>query len=292
MSTTSFATIDEVDTTPNELFCNIGEYIDCLGDKKMKKMSNTLKMVKLCLMKRLELNTFQDSLDYICTSLMNIIHREKVTSDVTACCQIIVLLEVIFGLDSSTVYSVCYDALVQTVRTTKNKQVAVDCLHAATILLYINDSPNEVEDEFVSLLTSILTNPKPTSFPLVAEAASCWVLLMSLKPKQCILSPELPAFVEQLLPLLELSDMTVRIRTAQCLAFINELLILTPSYPREGPLELIADSIHGALNEYNRYWKESRDKDLKMMLREISRSCEGDGHPNVKLTFKDRKSVV
>ena len=38
------------------------------------------------------------SLDYICTSLMNIIHREKVTSDVTACCQIIVLLEVIFGL--------------------------------------------------------------------------------------------------------------------------------------------------------------------------------------------------
>ena len=70
MSTTSFATIDEVDTTPNELFCNIGEYIDCLGDKKycwglsstdrMKKMSNTLKMVKLCLMKRLELNTFQD----------------------------------------------------------------------------------------------------------------------------------------------------------------------------------------------------------------------------------------
>ena len=23
-----------------------------------------------------------------------------------------------------------------------------------------------------------------------------------------------------------------------------------------------------------------------MMLREISRSCEGDGHPNVKLTFK------
>lgn len=59
-------------------------------------------------------------------------------------------------------YSVCYDALVQTVRTTKNKQVAVDCLHAATILLYINDSPNEVEDKFVSLLTSILTNPKPT----------------------------------------------------------------------------------------------------------------------------------
>ena len=45
-------------------------------------------------------------------------------------------------VDSSTVYSVCYDALVQTVRTTKNKQVAVDCLHAATILLYINDSPN------------------------------------------------------------------------------------------------------------------------------------------------------
>ena len=65
-------------------------------------------------------------------------------------------------VDSSTVYSVCYDALVQRVRTTKNKQVAVDCLHAATILLYINDSPNEVEDEFVSLLTSILTNPKPT----------------------------------------------------------------------------------------------------------------------------------
>lgn len=70
ISVTSSATVDEVDTTPNELFCNIGEYIDCLGDKKcdcdsvvidrMKKMSNTLKMVKLCLMKRLELNTFQD----------------------------------------------------------------------------------------------------------------------------------------------------------------------------------------------------------------------------------------
>ena len=29
---------------------------------------------------------------------MSIIHREKVTSDVTACCQIIVLLEIIFGL--------------------------------------------------------------------------------------------------------------------------------------------------------------------------------------------------
>lgn len=40
------------------------------------------------------------------------------------------------------------------------------------------------------------------------------------------------------------------------------------------------------MNEYNRYWKESKDKDLKMMLREISRSCEGDGHPDVKLTFK------
>lgn len=49
---------------------------------------------------------------------------------------------------------------------------------------------------------------------------------MSLKPKQFILSPSLPEFVSQLLPLLELSDMTVRIRTAQCLAFINELLIL------------------------------------------------------------------
>lgn len=71
-----------------------------------------------------------------------------------------------------------------------------------------------------------------SSFPLVAEAASCWVLLMSLKPKQCILSPELPAFVEQLLPLLELSDMTVRIRTAQCLAFINELLILVAAAER------------------------------------------------------------
>ena len=70
-----------------------------------------------------------------------------------------------------------------------------------------------------------------SSFPLVAEAASCWVLLMSLKPKQCILSPELPAFVEQLLPLLELSDMTVR-RTAQCLAFINELLILVAAAER------------------------------------------------------------
>ena len=34
MSITSSATVDEVDTTPNELFCNIGEYIDCLGDKK------------------------------------------------------------------------------------------------------------------------------------------------------------------------------------------------------------------------------------------------------------------
>ena len=59
-------------------------------------------------------------------------------------------------------YSVCYDALVQTVRRPKPKQVAGDGQHAATILLYINDSPNEVEDEFVSLLTSILTNPKPT----------------------------------------------------------------------------------------------------------------------------------
>ena len=55
---------------------------------------------------------------------------------------------------------------------------------------------------------------------------------MSLKPKQCILSPELPAFVEQLLPLLELSDRTVRIRTAQCLAFINELLILVAAAER------------------------------------------------------------
>ena len=67
-----------------------------------------------------------------------------------------------------------------------------------------------------------MTRLPRSSFPLVAEAASRWVLLMSLKPKQRILSPELPAFVEQLLPLLELSDMTVRIRTAQCLAFINE----------------------------------------------------------------------
>ena len=65
-------------------------------------------------------------------------------------------------------YSVCYDSLVQTVRTTKNKQAAVDCLHAAAILLYINDSPNEVEDDFMSLLTSILTNPNPTYINLLA----------------------------------------------------------------------------------------------------------------------------
>ena len=47
-----------------------------------------------------------------------------------------------------------------------------------------------------------MTRLPRSSFPLVAEAASCWVLLMSLKPKQCILSPELPAFVEQLLLIL------------------------------------------------------------------------------------------
>ena len=39
------------------------------------------------------------------------------------------------------------------------------------------------------------------------------------------------------------------------------------------------------MSEYNRYWKESRDKDKKKMLRDISRACGSDGHPTLELSF-------
>lgn len=69
----------------------------------------------------------------------------------------------------------------------------------------------------------------------------------------------------------------------------------TPSYERVKPLDTIYDDIQNAvgvtdshnlqLSEYNRYWKESKDKDKKKALRDISRACGSDGHPYLELSF-------
>ena len=75
----------------------------------------------------------------------------------------------------------------------------------------------------------------------------------------------------------------------------------TPTYERVKPLDTISDDIQSAvrvihsndvqLSEYNRYWKESKDKDKKKALRDISRACGSDGHPSVELSFTGDNDV-
>ena len=90
--------------------------------------------------------------------------------------------------------------------------------------------------------------------------------------------------------------MDVRISAAKCLAFVNELVVAvsvyhhdhsqTPSYKSEKPITEIESSLSACLAEYNRYWKGSKDKDKKMILREVTRACSGSGHPDMHFSFK------
>jgi len=49
---------------------------------------------------------------------------------------------------------------------------------------------------------------------------------MSVKPKRQILTDSLPSFASKVDACLTVSDMSVRIAAAKCLAFINELLMV------------------------------------------------------------------
>ena len=49
---------------------------------------------------------------------------------------------------------------------------------------------------------------------------------MSVKPKRQILTDSLPSFASKVDTCLTVSDMSVRIAAAKCLAFINELLMV------------------------------------------------------------------
>ncbi|KAK8799301.1 hypothetical protein WA171_006047 [Blastocystis sp. BT1] len=285
LSQSSETEAKKIDHTPVDIFTNIEEYLDCLGDKKMKSLSNSLEMVRICLMKYLQTNTIKGYLDMTCTNLNTIIRKERVVADVTAACRILVLLHATYCLDSPTVYEVSYSCLVDRAKSTKKQQVAVDCFHAAAVILFLTEVPDEVEDEFLEYVRSIIEKPNSTSFPLLAQALSAWVLLMSVKPKRQILTDSLPSFASKVDACLTVSDMSVRIAAAKCLAFINELLMVTPSYERVKPLDTIYDDIQNALSEYNRYWKESKDKDKKKALRDISRACGSDGHPYLELSF-------
>ena len=52
------------------------------------------------------------------------------------------------------------------------------------------------------------------------------------------------------------------------------------------PLQSLVAAIEGCLAEYNRYWKESKDRDKKAAIRHIRNACVADGHPDIQFTFK------
>lgn len=58
-------------------------------------------------------------------------------------------------------------------------------------------------------------------------------------------------------------------------------------------VEVMNQRMDDAISEYNRYWKQSKDKELKVVLREISSSFKTNSHPEVEMTFKlENGSVV
>ena len=67
-----------------------------------------------------------------------------------------------FNIDSPTVYEVSYSCLVDRAKSTKKQQVAVDCFHAAAVILFLTEVPDEVEDEFLEYVRSIIEKPKST----------------------------------------------------------------------------------------------------------------------------------
>ena len=48
----------------------------------------------------------------------------------------------------------------------------------------------------------------------------------------------------------------------------------------------IEKRLETAMNEYDRSWKQSKDKEMKKVMREIVESFRGDGHPELKAEFK------
>ena len=63
-------------------------------------------------------------------------------------------------IDSPTVYEVSFSCLVERAKSTKKPQVAVDCFHAAAVILFLTEVPDEVEDEFLTYVSYIIEKPK------------------------------------------------------------------------------------------------------------------------------------
>ena len=171
-------------------------------------------------------------------------------------------------------------------------------------MAFICDTPDETLSEIMSCITTLLSTSKDNG--VIETAISMWTLLSSVQPAYSILSDSLPSFglstevmrrfVQLVLDHLTVNDMDVRIAAAKCLAFVNELVVAvsahhpdhsqTPSYQSDKPITEIESSLSACLAEYNRYWKGSKDKDKKMILREVTRACSGSGHPDMHFMFK------
>ena len=71
------------------------------------------------------------------------------------------------------VFSACYDGLFQQLKVATSQATATALMHACSILLFVSDTPDEIVDEFIDYLTSVIASPKPTYiihcslFPLV-----------------------------------------------------------------------------------------------------------------------------
>ena len=74
-----------------------------------------------------------------------------------------------FDIDSPTVYEVSYSCLVDRAKSTKKQKVAVDCFHAAAVILFLTEVPDEVEDEFLEYVKSIIEKPNST-YNLIASS--------------------------------------------------------------------------------------------------------------------------
>ena len=55
---------------------------------------------------------------------------------------------------------------------------------------------------------------------------------------------------------------------------------------RVHPLQTLVGAIEGCLSEYNRYWKQSKDREKRAAIRQIRNACVADGHPDVQFVFK------
>ena len=232
------------------------------------------------------------------------IKREKPLEYSTLACRIISLLQLTLAQDTSSVFEISYSILMQRLKGSKSQVLIREILHCICTMAFICDTPDETLSEIMSCITTLLSTSKDNG--VIETAISMWTLLSSVQPAYSILSDSLPSFglstevmrrfVQLVLDRLTVNDMDVRIAAAKCLAFVNELVVAvsahhpdhsqTPSYQSDKPITEIESSLSACLAEYNRYWKGSKDKDKKMILREVTRACSGSGHPDMHFMFK------